>query len=75
MNYEQKSAGPEPNVCTGKGAHANLDDARYCAICGSMTVYFQKGFLKPYYRVHHEYENGRESMTVQEFNQLGLHRK
>lgn len=75
MRYEPITVEGELNICTGKGAHANPDDARYCEICGSITVYFEKGLLKSYYRVQHENENTREGMTVQEFKQLGHKRK
>lgn len=71
MRYEKKPAEAGPNVCTGKGAHVNPDDARYCEICGSRTVYFEKGLLKPYYMIQHEHENARECMTFMEFDKLG----
>jgi len=70
MRYEKLKAEREPNICTGKGAHTSPADARYCEICGSRTVYFQNGLLKPYQAVQHEHENARVCMTTEEFDNL-----
>ena len=70
MRYENVKIERGPNLCKGKGVHLNPDDARYCEICGSRTVYFEKGLLKPYQVEQHEYANARQSIMVWEFNGL-----
>ncbi len=74
MIYDGKYAGTgrEENTCLGKEKHRCENAARYCPVCGSMTVFFKKGLLRPF----EERLNGRASdplgrITPEEWEELG----
>ena len=51
----------------GKGEqHRNPSNARFCAICGAKTLFFEKGFLKPYTEVKDNLLSGK----VKKFNPI-----
>ena len=57
----------------GKGEqHRNPSNARFCAICGAKTLFFEKGFLKPYTEVKETILSGKVKNFYQiDFNDSG----